>query len=489
MIQPPISIVIGATQMGKSSFLNYMQFGNDWAIRTNPALLDVVSPNRALVGQGLLPCTDTCAVYGVMYNNGQPIFLLDTPGFEDERKQQDLDTVDIMLSLHDFQHFSVPVLIHQYGRPFTASYNEALKEYHAMMPSMFDRGLILVVSKFIDTDEARDRRANDPDYDPHFLPRLANEISARFGMHEGQLTIITLDSRPYSAAEKESSALKRGFILNYLANCECLDIATARFRKPAGWRVECAREVIVLDTYIEGYTARMLEVDKSLATVLPQLATVNTKMFATLTALYRAEQRLSDIRAQTNVLMDSVTANTGREVFYQHWTWDLTVPHNITVRRRITTTDCVMTIRHDNIRRDAGQLRSTFLGRICAQILLYTDPQTMFEREIQTLQAEIESKTQARNLLDDQLRAVQGQATGLEAQMQSMAALVNSSNEQKLRLEEEFVSMQGLLEKYPNANRRRPLALTVPADEGFRAIIDARGSADREQRLLMPGEN
>lgn len=295
---PRFVLIIGSTQTGKSTFLNYMLGGEAGAAAA------------ARTGDTLRSCTSEVRCYLIPHTN---VYLIDTPGLEDTG---DLDDVHMFKILHFLVHHKQPlhdiIMLQSVGRPFTAGLRAAVKLYCDMFPDLFKR-LVLLVSNFSQSEHCNKQREHDGFSLPAYHRKLAAAVRSAADLPMSfNPTLFTIESRPVDVRDFAHSARTRLALLQHALSQKPLDIALLSVPKPPKWQREDEMAIKGKRGELKGYGDHIAESDKDFKAYRERSAKCNEEV-------RKLESKLAMLNTEFDASNTDEEEEVGRQTFALEW--------------------------------------------------------------------------------------------------------------------------------------------------------------------------
>jgi len=365
-----VSVVFGSTQSGKSSFINYIHSPDD--PQSGPCKR----------GDSQTPCTIFPQILHLGFE-AQILNLMDTPGLEDSKDDENI--MNIYSKLNEFSEFSIPVLVHMFRRPFTDGCKKALKMYTQMMPGMFDKGLIIIISNFKKTTDFEDDLKFDKfdlqSWSTQFTKTIIESLALR--VHP---QLLFMNSLPRQSLDKVHSDSVRYFVLKKIADSPTLNFQLVKFKKPPGMSSRDYGQAQMFRGQVEGYRERIREENLKLSDDIDKQKRLQNRSHELKKIKDSINNTLRSINNNNKILISSFSTSNVWQFFYQEDEWDLITVESITQRVRTTTNKCEIRIIDESDKRDKGKFMSGFLKGTYGEVNLFTDSSIHNRVEIKDLE-------------------------------------------------------------------------------------------------------
>jgi len=375
-----VTFILGSTQSGKSSLINFLH---------DPSGLK----NPCVIGNGLNPTTINPDYYHVEYETKEiekrslrdieiktiyQIQLIDTPGLED--KKDDENMIRIYQKMNGSIDIGIPVLVHMFGKPFTESYHNILKDYKKMIPGLFDKGFILVVTNLSMTErniqKLQRQKIDINKWEQDFILNLNQSFNI-----QQRPTVIYIDSYPISNDEMECSITSREFILSKIINTPTMKITSTLFLKPKSWRLVDQTWIAQCETLLEGYREGIAQRNNQIKGFEQEQKKLMSRLSSKKEELekYETELKIKDVDSKMQV----ATWNSTKawRIFTQEDIWNLHSDKPITQRQRIKHNNCSMKVTREDEHFDSGIVSGILRGTY-ADVTIYTDKKLFYQRDI-----------------------------------------------------------------------------------------------------------
>ena len=376
-------LLIGSTGNGKSTLGNFLidpseshMFGENAAFqmaRSNKPQTQVVS------------CKE-------FKRRGFILKVIDTPGLN-ENAAKDLEHMSSLIKFLNDPNLGgvrVCLLCIKFNSKLDAQYKATVAYYSRLLPSLFERNVLIVVTEFMTDDRTEKLRKKQGIDVESVKTNIAYEIrrSAQLGYTP---PLFTINCLPTDKEECVYNMRVRDTILGYILSMSSISTTDLQVQKTDYLRQLDENEIGRIKGEISGYNNRLMECNKDASDVLTTLEELEEEIVDTEGAIANTKNELL-VKDSTGLVVanswsvnrESKTEKLLHEKFHVLSEWKI---YNVRCWKNSRAEWCDVQETEYEV---SGSLQGEYIRGLHASVTLETIKQIKFAKEIEELKKELE---------------------------------------------------------------------------------------------------
>jgi GTPase SAR1 family protein len=435
------SFILGSTQSGKSSLINYLiNPHNDGGPCVTGNNLDptTIHPEYYEI-KHTIDSTEARTIRDIKIRNEYTLNVIDTPGLEDTKDDENM--ISIYEKINGSSELSIPIMVHKFGKSFTESYHNILKVYKKMIPGLFDKGVMVIVTNFCMTDRnLKSLKKQKIDIDT-WEAELVKNLNKSFGLNERPL-IMYIDSYPVDDDEVKLCEVVRDFILTKMIKTPTIKVKTSLFLKPPSWTQLDKEWIGKCDSLLEGFREGIVNKKKELNENSLEQRGVMIELNVAKDDLLKVESYLTIHDNDNKIQVATWNTTKAWRFFLQTDKWDLRSDYDVTKVERIKHNHCVMKVISEG-RHDVGEVTGILRGTY-ADVTLYTDSNVKFVKQIEQKKADEKNLREKVNYLNDRLAKIETRNHKFKDDLELISTKFRQTEKMRNKLIIEYLSIDDL---------------------------------------------
>ena len=309
-------VLIGSTGNGKSCLGNFL---------LNPGDEEEIFR----VAQDNVPTTKLTTMAYAHFDNidGCPEFhlnVIDTPGLNEGIREDLQNMTGIIEKLQGLKEIGACILVVKFNGKIDAQYKETVKYYAKLLPSLFERNVIIVMTEYATHDAAVKLRKKQK-LDVEGIKRnTVSEIMKCAGLKYEPM-LFTIDCVPLDEDELESNLLVRYSIFQYLLSCCPLSISALRVAKTPFIIHKDQEQISQYKGESDGYNDRLKKVNQKAERALSEFKKLDDEVNHKTNELLGVQSKYDE--KNTSELVTAQSWSVESEWKFLQWqtaTYDLT---------------------------------------------------------------------------------------------------------------------------------------------------------------------
>ena len=252
-------LLIGSIGMGKSTFGNFLLDPNErhmlqkqtfpMATNNKPKRQQVrIESKQVSTGDRSRPKCE--------------LTVIDTPGLTNESAVKDLaHMIELIKALYTLKEIHACILVVKFNTKIDAQYRATLDYYCALLPELFERNVIIIMTDFA-TDKRSVMMRQRQGIDVEQVKQETLEVICSNESIGYSPAIFSVDCLPFDKEEEMRSLETRTDFFQLLFNMTPVTLTEFKVAKMALIKEEDARRISKLNDQINGYSIRLQEVNQ-----------------------------------------------------------------------------------------------------------------------------------------------------------------------------------------------------------------------------------
>lgn len=253
-------LLIGSTGSGKSSLGNFLLDPSDENLFDKQCFKVAKANMPETQHVSKLPC----------HFEGTDYFLIDTPGLNESDSQDLKHMIQIVESVQAANTVMACILVVKFNAKIDAQYKTTVQYYKKLLPSLFERNVIIVMTDFATDDRSvmmRERQRLDVE---QIKRNVVREI-VNSGSLEYDPLLFTVDCLPVGDEERELNLNVRSAIFSKVASQIPILSKNIMVAKTAYLKNEDQKIIKSCEGENTGYRKRLEQMDQKLAEALQKI--------------------------------------------------------------------------------------------------------------------------------------------------------------------------------------------------------------------------
>lgn len=365
-------LLIGSTGSGKSSLGNF--------------LLDPSENNREYFTVARTNMPETKGVQSMYCEVKERKYLvIDTPGLN-ESDIGDLEhMIEIIECLNQVDSVVACLLVVKFTAKIDAQYKATVQYYRKLLPSLFARNVIIVMSDFATDDRSlrmREKREIDVD---KIVDNIKMQIKESASLDYKPM-LFSIDSDPYGAEERQLNQDVRSAIFSKLASLKRFPVRSVKLAKTEAL-IKMDKETI--DKHagkISGYNERLQQVNAQAADGLRKIQHLEIDKNEIQRELKGLQNALADKDSDEQTSIGDWSVRKEWKLFRTiELEFEKTTKFEIESIERWTNGRCRWIDYEQTEHKIRGKIKGKFMRGVYASLTLYTSRRNKYKKEIASL--------------------------------------------------------------------------------------------------------
>ena len=383
----------------------------------------------------------------VHYNDGNkslPITVIDTPGLNEDDVQDFKHMIQIISMLHSISDSEVSacVLVVKFDSKIDAQYKATVKYYRDLLPQLFERNVIIVLTMFDSSDKAKHAREQRGIDINRIKLNTVREI-----MDSGNLKfkpmVFMINGLPLTDEDMDNDLQQRDAILGYISTLTPISTTRLRVAKTARMRERDNVQIAKINGEIDGYNNRLVELNRLAGEALDKIKMKQMR-------IGELESKLKEINDDLKECDSSDTVTTGSWSFSTEWkvfqwiseAFDVSAPCKVTNIIKWTNGHCEWKNFKEYHNGAKGTLEGDFMRGLYAELRLETTKRIKYSEEIKTLRSERDHTERLLHEVRGASVEVERSNARYEDEIKSLKAYIQDSNKKKDIYEHVYMTVE-----------------------------------------------
>ena len=377
-------------------------------------------------------------------NNSLPITVIDTPGLNEDDVQDFKHMIQIISMLHSISDSEVSacVLVVKFDSKIDAQYKATVKYYRDLLPQLFERNVIIVLTMFDSSDKAkyaREQRGID-------INRIKLN-TVREIMDSGNLKfkpmVFMIDGLPLTDEDMVNDLQQRDAILGYISTLTPISTTRLRVAKTARMREKDDVKIAAINGEIDGYNNRLVELNRLAGEALDEFKIKQMRIGELESKLKEINDDLKEYDSSDTVTINSWSFSTEWKFF--QWiseAFDVSAPCKVTNIIKWTNGHCEWKNFVEYYNGAKGTLKGELMRGLYAELRLETTKRIKYGEEVKTLRSERDHTERLLHEVKGASVEVERSNARYENEIKSLKAYIQESNKRKDIYEHVYMTIE-----------------------------------------------
>lgn len=374
--------------------------------------------------------------HSVHYDGGNktlPITVIDTPGLNEDDVQDFKHMIQIISTLHRASESKVSacVLVVKFDSKIDAQYKATVRYYRDLLPQLFEKNVIIVMTMFDSSDKAEHARQQRGVDINRIKLNTVREIKDS-GKLQFKPMVFLINGLPLSDEDIDSDLQQRDAILGYISTLTPISTTRLRVAKTAKIRERDDIKIAAINGEIDGYNNRLVELNKLAEETLDKIKLKKMRAGELESKLKSLKDDLKEYDSSDAVIANSWSFSTEWKLFqYISENVDVSAPCIITNIIKWTNGHCNWRnlVKYHNGAK--GTLEGDFMRGLYAELKLETTKRIKYAEEIRTIRTEVSHTERLLQEVKEALVEVERSDIRYKTEIDSLLAYIQESNERK----------------------------------------------------------
>ena len=375
-------LLIGSTGNGKSCLGNFLLNSGD-----EEEIFRVARDNA--------PTTKLTGIANAHFDNidGFSEFhlnVIDTPGLNEGTREDLQNIIGIIEKLRGLNEIGACILVVKFDAKIDAQYKETVKYYAKLLPSLFEKNVIIVMTKYATHEAAVKQRKKEKIDVEGIKYNTVREIMKCVELKYEPM-LFTIDCVPLDEAELKSNLMVRYSIFQYLLSCCPLSVPVLRVAKTPFMFHKDQEQIRQYEGEANGYNDRLKKANKRAERALSELKKLDDEVNHKTKKLYTLQSKYDE--KNTSELVTAQSWSTESEWKFlqsQTATYDLMPSVDIENVKRWSSGEVIWEDEVSSKSRLKGVVKGNFMRGLYANITIETQKRKKYKDELEKLGRQLE---------------------------------------------------------------------------------------------------
>ena len=239
--------------------------------------------------------------------------VIDTPGLNESAVKDLSHMIDIVKVVKSQGSITACILCVKFDAKIDAQYRATIAYYAKLLPNLFEKNVVIVVTNFLCNDDAMRMREIQGIDVAAIVRNIVHEVMKLADLR-AEPPVFLIDSVPLYKKDLPRSERDRKSILDYIQTLDPIPIKDMTVAKTTELKNHDKMEIERLEGQVSGYNVRLQEVNQAAAKVLIEIEQKEKKVAAIHAKLQQIKRELRD--KDSEVLVPSQSWNLTNS-----WKW------------------------------------------------------------------------------------------------------------------------------------------------------------------------
>ena len=311
-------LLIGSTGNGKSTLGNFLLNPNDDHIFGKKQSFKTAQTTRPETRNVLRRKTDLKLKNGLVVN----WTIVDTPGLNESDDKDLHHMIQIIETVNEMKGVQACIIVNKFSSKIDAQYKATLNYYSKLLPSLFERNVLIVLTEFA-TDRRSEMLRQKQGIDVEQVQRdTVKEVVDHGGLSYDPVVFL-MDCLPLEEDEKEANLQERDGLLEYIASLKPSMTGSLRVAKTERIKNEDARNIQSYEGEITGYNKRLQQTNEKAKEALEKTQKKEQEITDIDKSLHRLQAVVEYLDSSDTVVAKSWNLEKKWKIWRQQQSFDL----------------------------------------------------------------------------------------------------------------------------------------------------------------------
>lgn len=375
--------------------------------------------------------------------------IIDTPGLNEGPKEDIKHMINIVEKLQQQEKIQAVIFVVKFNAKIDQQYRDTIKYFSQLRPSLFSNNSIIIMTDYLTDQYSILRRQHQKMDGEKIISNVKEEIKKCCGIWYDPI-VLALDCLPLPHDHEEVAKSKqmRNVILSLIFSQRSVSTKDIQIAKTKSILDEDAKFIRQYQGEIEGYNARLKQVNKELEAVLTEVQEKRTIISSIDRKLDNYEKRLKEKDSD-----DLITARVWS--IDSTWKWFRRIKSNFEIN---SEWDIVHVEQWDNghctwkniVKEDkkvSGVARGHFMRRLYARVTLVTTKKLKYADDIKKIKQSSELKREKQAKAEKELQEKCDASKDMEDTIKDLTAFIKDREKLMSQYSNEVMTLEEAHEK------------------------------------------
>ena len=377
------------------------------------------------------------------------VTMIDTPGLNEDDVHDLKHMIQIVSTLHSIEHseLSACILVVKFDSKIDAQYKATVKYYRDLLPQLFEKNVIIVMTMFDSSEKAeRERELRGIDVN-RIRENTIREITES-GKLPFKPILFMMNALPITEEERLTDLKERDSIMKYISLLSPTSTRSLRVAKTARLREDDEKAIAATNGEIDGYNDRLKELNKLAGDTLDKIKNKKRKSGELESELRNLRDDLKDYDSSEKVVVETWHFDTPWK--FLDWNseeFDVSAPCKVTNVVKWSNGKCQWRNLHEYHNGIKGVLEGNFMRGLYAELRLETTKRIKYAEEIISLHSSISSKEELLNEVNEALVEMESSNKQYESEIKSLLSYIKECNRKKKLYSQLYMTIEEACER------------------------------------------
>lgn len=334
--------------------------------------------------------------------------IIDTPGLNESNEKDLQHMIQIIESVNEMQGVQACIIVIKFASKIDAQYKATLRYYSKLLPSLFERNVLVVLTEFA-TDARSEalRKKQGIDVDQIIWDTIHEVVDNTNLSYNPQVFLI--DCLPYDDNERESHLKERDGLLDFIAKFRPTKPGSLKVAKTDKIKIEDTKKIRSYEGEITGYNKRLQQTNEKAKDALEKTQNKEQEITDKEKYLERLNSILEYFDSSDTVLANSWNLQKKWKLWPVRQTQSFHVKSKWPVCgvQQRTNGHCEWIDFKETQYEVSGKVKGEFFRGLYATVELETEKRLKYAHEIKTTKERIHEVEQHQRSLVEHLKEIQ----------------------------------------------------------------------------------
>ena len=429
-------LLIGSTGNGKSTLGNFLINPDDDHIFGKKQTFKTAQTTRPET-QNVLGKSA-----GIKLKSGNTVnwTIVDTPGLNESSVKDLHHMIQVIESVNEMKGVQACIIVIKFSSKIDAQYKATLQYYSKLLPSLFERNVLIVVTDFAtDPRSVKLREKQSIDVDQVFRDTVREVVDNANLSYTPE--IFGIDCLPMDSSERENNLHERDGILEYISELQPLNSVSLQVAKTDKIKADDEKKIESFEGEITGYNKRLQQTNEKAKEALQKTQTKEQEITDIDRDLERLQSLVNILDSSDTVIANSWNLEKKWKIWPQSQTFEVKSKWPICNTQRRTNGHCEWYDYKETEYAVSGKVKGRFFRGLYATVELHTQKRLKYQHDIKAMKESIQQQQGHRHSLVEHLQEIVERYQEYINDIELLTTFIKEKRERITALSSDYMSL------------------------------------------------